>query len=79
MCIRDRIILIIIIINFGRTSYKAKHWGYSARDSVDTSVEALVWKLSLEVAGQQGVGDRPHRLLGATSILGLHLGIGEEE
>ena len=62
-----------------KTSLEAELWAWSAGDSVDAVVEALVWKLSVEVAGQQGVGDRPHRLLGATSLLGLHLGIGEEE
>ena len=66
----------------GRTSLKAKRWAGSARDSVDAIIEALVGKLSVKGARQQGVGDRSHHLLGATfrsQVLGIHHSFGEEE
>ena len=75
----------------GRTSFEAKLWSWSASDSVDAVVEALVGNRAMEVALQQGVGDGSNPLLGATllqgrshdhvhgPVLGLNHGYAEEE
>ena len=65
-----------------QTFSKAKLFARSARDNVDTTIDALVRKLSMKVARRQGVGDISNHFLAATlrrHVLGLHHSFGEKE